>query len=151
MKHNKHKEGFTLVELLITAVAASILILTIALILVMGFGTWRTNNACADLRRDSALATYMMARDVREASYDTLTDGSTLTLPSAVTNQTTIYTQSGDMLTVDEGSGAMTLIHGHVQNFDSTKQNDGVLLSLELANTQFSIIITNEVFVNTRN
>ena len=149
---DKNRKGFTLIELMLTIVAASIVILTVALILLLAFQSWRTNNAYADLRRDSSLATYMMARDIREASYDALTDGTTLTLPSgAVIGETTTYTQSGDTLTVDEGSGAMTLIHEYVQNFNSTKQNNGVLLSLELANTNFSIVITNEVFINARN
>ncbi len=147
----KQKKGFTLVELMLTMAAASIVMLTVALILMMAFQSWRTNNAYADLRRDSALANYMMARDIREASYDTLTAGTTLTLPSAVISQTTTYTQSGNTLTVDEGSGAMTLIPKHVQDFYSTKQDNGVLLSLELANTNFNIVITNQVFVNARN
>ncbi|MBI9020629.1 MAG: prepilin-type N-terminal cleavage/methylation domain-containing protein [Verrucomicrobia bacterium] len=149
MKKQYYKNGYTLVELMITMVAASILILIVAMILVMAFQSWRINNAYADLRRDSALAFYMMARDVRESSYDGLDDtiDGSLEAVSAVNSNITTYTQNGDTLVCETG----LVIPENVQAFRALKTNDGVRLTLELTNGVFGIVITNEVFVNTRN
>ena len=143
MKKRKRRNGLTLIELMVTIAAASILMLTVGLILIMAFRSWRMNNAYVDLRRDSAYAFSMMTRDVRKADYDTLTDGTTLTLPSAT------YTRSGNTLTHNGG----VLIPKNVQFFNSEKKpsGDGVLLTLELANAEFGIAMTNQVFINTRN
>ncbi|HNX52124.1 MAG TPA: prepilin-type N-terminal cleavage/methylation domain-containing protein [Pontiellaceae bacterium] len=152
MKTDRQK-GVTLIELMVTIAAASILMLMVALILMMAFQSWRINNAYADLRRDAALAFVRMVKDVREADYTGLTAGNPLTLPSAVTNKTVLYNQptGGKTLLYSDGSGSSIIIPDNVRVFTSVKQDDGVLLSLELANTNFNIAITNEVFVNTRN
>ncbi|HPR82285.1 MAG TPA: prepilin-type N-terminal cleavage/methylation domain-containing protein [Pontiellaceae bacterium] len=152
MKTDRQK-GVTLIELMVTIAAASILMLMVALILMMAFQSWRINNAYADLRRDAALAFVRMVKDVREADYTGLTAGNPLTLPSAVTNKTVLYAQptGGKTLLYSDGSGSSIIIPDNVRVFTSVKQDDGVLLSLELANTNFNIAITNEVFVNTRN
>jgi len=153
MKKHTHKNGVTLVELMVSMVAASILILIVSLILVMAFQSWRINNAYVDLRRDSALAIYRMARDVRESTFrdktpEYLIDGTDyLSVESAVDNSITTYRRTGSTLT----RGAMLIIPKNVQSFRSLKINDGVLLTLELANNEFGIVITNQVFVNTRN
>ena len=147
MKKRKQSKGLTLIELMVTIAAASILMLTVGLILIMAFRSLRINNVYADLRRDSAFAFSMMTRDVREANYDTLTDGTTLTLPSAT------YTKSGNTLT----HNGDVLIPKNVQFFDSEKKpsGDGVLLTLVLSDEVYvggyTIAITNQVFVNTRN
>ncbi len=152
MRKRRNRTGLTLIELMVSIVAASILILIVGLILIMAFRSWHINNAYVDLRRNSALAFYRMARDVREADYDNLTEGNPLILPSAVPgNPTIIYAQSGSALTYDDESGTMSLIPENVQGVNATKQNDGVLLTLELADADFGIAITNQVFVNTRN
>ena len=151
MKKRMHRNGLTLIELMVTIAAASILILTVGLILIMAFRSWRINNAYANLRRDSAVAFSMMTRDVREADYATLTAGNPLTLPSAIGKPTVTYTQTGDTLTGD----GMIVIPKNVQSFASVKNEDGVLLTLvledEVYTGGYTIAITNQVFVNTRN
>lgn len=155
MKTHNYRNGLTLIELMVTIVAASILILTVSLILVMAFRSWRINNAFVDLRRDSAFAFSMMTRDVRESFYDGLDDNTagSLEVISAVPGEPTVtYRQTGNTLTRE----GILVIPQNVQSFDSAKNNtgDGVLLTLELANEAYNgyiITITNEVFVNTRN
>lgn len=149
MKKQSRKNGLTLIELMVTMVAAAILILIVALILIMAYRSWRINNAFVDLRRDSAFAFSMMARDVRESYYDGLDDttAGSLEVISAVGKPTVTYSQTGNTLT----RSGMIIIPKNVQYFDPAKQEDGVLLTLELANVDFGIVITNEVFVNTRN
>ena len=156
MKKRNRRNGLTLIELMVTIAAASILILTVGLILIMAFRSWRVNNAFAELRRDSAFAFSMMTRDVHEASYVGLDDAGTGYLEAdseIVGNPTVTYTQDGDTLEYDDGSGGITLIPKNVQFFDSEKQvaGDGVLLTLELTHAEFGISTTNQVFVNTRN
>ena len=63
MKKRNRRNGLTLIELMVTIAAASILILTVGLILIMAFRSWRVNNAFAELRRDSAFAFSMMTRE----------------------------------------------------------------------------------------
>lgn len=152
MKNKSKAAGLTLIELMLTVVASGIVFITVALILMMAFWTWRTNNAYADLRRNAALAAYMMTQDVRESSYDGLSGGAgLLTVESAVTNQTSTYTQIGETLIYTSGTDTLLIIPEGVQNFSALKQNDGVELTLELVNTNFTIAVTNQLFVNTRN
>ncbi len=156
MKKRKRRNGLTLIELLVTIAAASILILTVGLILIMAFRSLRINNVYADLRRDSAFAFSMMARDVREANYDTLTDGNPLRLGSPVLGKADVtYTWSGTQLDYHDGSGTITLLPANVSFFTSAGDDDGVLLTLVLSDEVYvggyTIAITNQVFVNTRN
>ncbi len=154
MKKRKCKNGLTLIELMVTIAAASILILTVGLIMIMAFRSWRMNNAFAELRRDSAFAFSMMTKDVREAN-DVTAAGNTLTLdyPTDLNRPEVFYTQNGTQLDYNDGSGTMTLIPANVSLFLPDGDDDGVLLSLVLAvaDANFNIAVTNEVFVNTRN
>lgn len=149
MKTGRQQTGSTLIELMVTITAASIMMLIIALILVMAFQSWRINNAYADLRRDASFAVNQMVKDVHEADYESLITGNLLTL----TNKNASYMQPAGSRTLvySDSAGTVIIIPKNVQAFTSAKQDDGVLLSLKLANTNFSIAITNEVFVNTRN
>ena len=156
MKKQKNRNGFTLIELLVTMAASAILVLTVALILIMALRSWRINNAFVDLRSDSAFAFSMMTRDVREADDGTLTDGNPLILPGTFPGKPMItYTWNGvaGTLEYNNETDTMLIIHEGVQFFDSQKvgTGDGVLLTLELANTELGIALTNQVFVNTRN
>ncbi|MBC8206077.1 MAG: prepilin-type N-terminal cleavage/methylation domain-containing protein [Kiritimatiellales bacterium] len=158
MKKQNHKNGLTLIELMVAMVAASIIILIASLILIMAFRSWRVNNAYVNLRRDSAFAFTMMARNVRESDTDEVEwAGGTLTIPSSVLGKPTVsYYRDGEALRYNENGGTMTLIHDNVDEFSATttgdpEADDGVLLRLVLADADFGIAITNEMFVNTRN
>jgi len=155
MKKRKCKKGLTLIELMVTIAAASILILTVGLIMIMAFRAWRMNNAFVELRRDSAFAFSMMTRDVRESSYTNLIDGigqlRAISNNPPATYQLLTITNASQVLTYNDGSGLMRIIPKNVQNFRTLKTNDGVQITLELENDEFGISYINEVFVNTRN
>jgi hypothetical protein len=152
MKKIQYKNGLSLIELLVAIVASSIVILTVAMILIMAFRSWRINNAYVELRRDASLAVYLISRDIRESDVDdvmTATDGE-LELddhPPARNNGVT-YEKVGDTLT---RTGFGTIIPRGVQAFSNqySGADDGVYVTLGLAND--SVAITNRVFVNTRN
>lgn len=150
MEKIKSKNGLTLIELMVTIAAASILILTVGLILIMAFRSWRMNNAFVELRRDSAFAFSMMVRNVREASYNNLKDvGGDLEITSAVDGSVATY--SYDEATGNLELNSSPLIYGTVDPFDFDIRDDGVQLKLVLENDEFDISYINEVFVNTRN
>jgi Tfp pilus assembly protein PilW len=153
MKKKQYRKGLTLIELLVTIVAASIVILTVALILIMAFRSWRIDNAYVDLRRDAALAIYLISRDIRESDVTDVTTAMNgilalkahLPVRDAVT-----YTKSGNALTSTDFG---TIIASGVQAFSNqySGADDGVYVTLGLANNSVGVAITNRVFVNTRN
>lgn len=152
MKTKKKQNGFSLIEIILATLASSMVILIVATILLMAYWSWRTNNAFATLRRDSAFATHILAADIREASYDGLAYSSgQLTVQSAITNKTSTFTHTGDTLTYSTDSASALLIPEGLQTFGSVITADGVELTLELVNTNYAITITNQIFINTRN
>lgn len=153
MKKFEYQKGFTLIELLLAISAASILILTVGVILFMGFRSWRMNNAFANLRRDSAFAFSIMSRDIRESTFNALDDSKAGTLETTRKGDGTpvSFSLSGSSLVYNDGENDITLIPANVQDFTAEKQNDGVKLDLKMLNSEFGIGITNKVFINTRN
>jgi len=157
MNKNISKKGLTLVELMIAIAAASILILTMSLILMMVFQSWRINNAYVEMRRNIALAVYLISRDVRESSITNVPPGVTvgslqLSPHPPARNNTVTYTKAGSALT---SSGFGTVIPRGVQTFTAERNDnaDGVYLTIGMTNSIFGsvIAVTNKVFINTRN
>ena len=157
MKVNRHKNGFSLVELMVAVVASSIVILTAAAVLIMTFQSWRINNAYVEMRRNIALAVYLISRDVRESNTNNITilAGQLQFSPHLpARNHTVTYTKTGSALI---SSDFGTVIPGGVQTFtaqstDSTG-GDGVYLTIGMTNSISGsvIAVTNKVFINTRN
>lgn len=148
------QQGFTVIEAIIGAMATAIVVLVVGTILALGLRTWRMNAAWTQLRRDLAFASTLMARDVRESSYDNLeAQPQQLSVLSAVTNRTVLFEQQDDRLvqTVDGSTNTLELISEHLQTFEPLKRDDGVQLTLIAANPEFSITVTNQLFINTRN
>ena len=62
------KNGFTLVELMVAMVSGALLAIIVSLILFMTYRSWRTDNEYARLRRDTAFAVQLMAKEIRNSS-----------------------------------------------------------------------------------
>jgi Tfp pilus assembly protein PilW len=151
MKLRRKNAGFTLVELMLTTVAAAILVLTVSLILFMAFRSWRINNSYAQLRRDVALAVQLMAQDVRESAGTNISVVSETSLSLAanlVRPDTRTFTKTGDKL---NGTHMGLIITKGLHRFNPVKTTNGVLLHLELTDADNGISITNETFIYTRN
>lgn len=149
---NSFQKGFSVIEVMITIIVASVLVLIVSMILVMTFTSWRNNNAYTDIRRDLSTASLIIMQEIRESSYDGLTVGENyLNVESAVTNKTTVFSQVDDSLVYTSELDTFALIPRNLQAFNAVKQNDGVELTLVVANTDFAISVTNQLFVNTRN
>jgi Tfp pilus assembly protein PilW len=154
MKIGGKRNGFTLVELMIAMISGAVLALIVALILFMTYREWRTDNEYARLRRDTALAVQLMAKEVRISSYNTITaSANSLTCPiNAMHTRQTVFTRSADTLTYSiNGISQGQLITRGLSVFNPVRTNNGVLLKLVLANTDGSIAITNQTFIYPRN
>ncbi|QHI70514.1 PilW family protein [Tichowtungia aerotolerans] len=146
------QKGFSIIEVMITIIVASVLVLIVSMILVMTFTSWRNNNAYTDIRRDLSMASLIMMQEIRESSYGGLTVGEDyLNVESAATNKTSVFSQVDDSLVYTSEWDTFILIPRNLQSFNAVKQNDGVELTLVVANTDFAISVTNQLFVNTRN
>ena len=76
MKSHESKSGFTLVELMVVALAFSILALATGSMLVFGWQGWKRMNDSVDMQRDASLAMRVMAREVRKSTIANITVGS---------------------------------------------------------------------------
>ena len=149
---NRHTAGLTLVELMIAISATAVLVLIVSMILTMTFSSWRNNNAYAEIRRDISYASSILSREIRESSFDGLNPvGNTLSVESAVTNKTVVFFQADDALIYTSDTDSFPLIPRNLQTFTANKQSDGIELFLVVANTDFALSVTNQLFVNTRN
>lgn len=153
MKTYKQNAGLTLVELMVTVVAASVVVLTIILVLMAAFRSWRINNNFVDMRRNAAFATSLIIQDVRESTTNGLLAAENQLVLAAnppVRNTQVSYTKSGDS-SLNSSSFGVIIPRG-VQRFaaELNTQGDGVYVTLVLTN-QYHIGITNRFFANTRN
>ena len=137
MKRPEHNAGFTLVELMIVSVAASILAITAGMTLVYGYSGWCRNNAAMELQRDATLAMYRMSRAIREASAaDVTTSASQLTIQ---TTEFRVDVDGGHLLydpnTGIDGDGVV-IVDGRLKTFTVTNlaTGTGVSITLELQN-----------------
>jgi prepilin-type N-terminal cleavage/methylation domain-containing protein len=153
MKKSKNKTGFTLIELMVTVVASAIVILTAATVLIMGFQSWRINKAYVEMRRNTALAVYLMARDIRESNITnvTIAAGQLQLAPHPpVRNSTVTYTKTGSTLSSTD-FGVIIPRGLRTFNAEVNVPGDGVYLTIGMTNSVSGIAMTNRVFVNTRN
>lgn len=163
MKTTPERNGFTLVELLIAATASAVVILLLATILILGFRCLRTNNAYISLRRDAALAMTWMELDIQEAQQPSsrppdVPNG--LTISNSIEHYIASFelTPSTGVISYHrDGSPMIPILAKNVAAFEPTwhinsfGNVEGVNLHLEMANPEFSIAITNNLFVHMRN
>lgn len=134
MKTCKSKSGFSLIELLLAAVATAILALTVGSLLYFGWLGWHRDNASVDMQRDTSLAMRTMEREIHGATSLEVPSASTLdcTNPS----NTVRFVKSGADLDMEvDGTFEMHLIRGVVDSFSPTVDavNGSVKIQLQLA------------------
>lgn len=156
MKIGGKQNGFTLVELMITMVSASILALIVAMILFMAYRSWRTDNEYARLRRDAAFVVQLMAREIRAASFSGITaaNNSLQLQANAVRPNLTAFTRnpgSSNLTFSINGIAQGPLVNNGLRVFNPLKQTNGILVQLEMVNADRTISITNKTFIFARN
>jgi type II secretory pathway pseudopilin PulG len=151
------KQGFTLVEIMITVVCAGIMTVTVALILVMGWFSWHANWDQVQLQSDSSLAVRMMSHQVRmsEPGNLSIAAGSLICAPN-----TPIRTYRIEFRKVDDtlrryidGTDNGLVIKSGLNSFTPQLQTNGVLLRMVMVSTNsfMPVAMTNQTFINTRN
>lgn len=76
--YRKHRTGFTLVELLVSMVALSIVALTVGSILYYTWIGWKRNQDSVNMQRDASLTMRMVAKEVRRTAINNISGGNSL-------------------------------------------------------------------------
>jgi Tfp pilus assembly protein PilW len=89
MKTKKAKQGFTIMELILSVVAFAIMIMAVGLMLIYGWLGWRKSTQSVNMQRDAVLAMQQIAREIRISNVTEITDDNsgiyfTPSLPAAV-------------------------------------------------------------------
>jgi len=136
MKIPRHKIGFTLVELMVSMLATSIVALTAGTMLFYGYVGWTKNRSAIDIQRDGTLVLDMLSRTIREAAESDITmeaDG----IRVATAEGEVAFLSSGNTLTyhyIANGLPAqMTLVDDRLDLFTpSLVTNKGVRVDLRI-------------------
>lgn len=133
---NTHgKSGFTLVELMVTAVAFSILALATGSMLVFGWQGWKRMNDSVDMQRDASLAMYVMAREVRKSSIDEITVGNQLGCVDTDGTNVSFTVSGGNLDMAKNATFSMRLIRGQAVSLETTKNTANRSVTLTLSST----------------
>lgn len=128
-------DGFSLVELLMGMVAASVLALIIAIVVGYSYGGWMRMRAMAELQRDAAIAMRGIAIELRPVSNDVAT----------VVGR---FVKTGDKLQYTRADGTgMDLVQANLVAFSVTPASNRVDVALVLREpkSQMSIGMTNYI------
>lgn len=144
--------GFTLVELLIGMVAASVLALTAGSLLANTYRGWVRSLALADLERDGMVAVSAINYAVRGASTNGLVYGvGILTVSGTVVNA---FSVSSSNLIVN-GDNASPLVQGRMGKFVSAYSSvpaPSVQVTFEFCDSQHDVKMTvSNMFIRMRN
>lgn len=104
-RKNINKQGFTIIELLIATLAFSILMLAVGSMLVFGWQGWYRYSDSVSMQGDAALATQMIAKEIRNASYVDISDGAGISFA----NSGISFSESGNNLVRSDG---MIVVNG---------------------------------------
>lgn len=150
MKRPEHNAGFTMVELLVALVAASILAITAGITLVYCYSGWCRNNAAVELQRDATLAMYRLSSAVRGASATDVNTPLAGQSAERLTIQQTEFRVNEKHLLYDPNTGIdgdeVVIVDGRLKTFTVTNLSTGtgVSIVLELQNENSDeITITN--------
>jgi prepilin-type N-terminal cleavage/methylation domain-containing protein len=118
-KIDPSKQGFTLIEVMMAAVAFALLVVAVGSMLVFGYMGWRRNNDLVNMQRDASLTMMMISKEIRNASPDEIADG---TGGISFAGSGISFTESGNNI-VHSGSGMATVNGWLVPNsFITTKR-----------------------------
>jgi len=138
MKTQRTQHGFTIVELLATMAASSILCLTAGLMLYYGYQCWARTGETVDVHRDGAVSMKMFAAKIRRATAVAVWEEGAHTdvlriVSSGVTNE--FYRAGNDLVycpDIGAAENTMTLVGGSVQDFTIDVFASGVRVQLTL-------------------
>ena len=130
-RFSQNKKGWTLIELMISMVSASIFMLVVGSLLFFGWSGWLQNSASVEMQRDISLAMQVMTREIRCAeSIATSAD----TLECVTTSNSMRFVRNGRNLDwMKDGVFQMHLARGGVDRFASVESNGCVSVELRVS------------------
>lgn len=113
------KRGFTIMELMVAMIAFSVMVLTVGIILVFSWKSWVNYRDQLAMQRDASLAMLMISKEIRNATYDDITDGTSISFAGSGFS----FTPSGNDLLRSDG---MKVVDGWLSenSFISRKLQD---------------------------
>ncbi len=137
MAGKKKTRGFTVVEMLVSMLAFSILVLSIGLMLVYSWRGWRYSNESITMQRDASLAFKVITREIRGSSITNMTFsadqiGFTAAGVRASTGAESIYRTEGGDLVHQGSSGDFVLLDGTASRFQSIPSISNGLACVEV-------------------
>ena len=129
----KRQKGFTLLELMMASVAATIVVVAAGTILFVGHTSWNKAWTKANLQRDASYAMLRMSRLIRAgASAQPDSDGKALTINTEA-GQTRFFTVAeAEKLTLKAEADAVTSMNNKVQDLQFNVEGNKVTISLTL-------------------
>jgi type II secretory pathway component PulJ len=149
----KFQKGLTLIELMIAAMAAAIVILASSMVIVSGQNSWSRAWKDVTLQRDASYAMLVMARSIQSATDANFSaDGRTLYIPKQSDPNVITFSYMADTnnLQLQAGGATQNLVIGEVNNLQfsydtagsSTKNAVKIDLSLKKDYSQAHFIST---------
>lgn len=120
-----NKKGFTIVELMVSMITLSILLLTVGSMLVFGWRGWRRMTDTVNMQRDAVIALNWISKEIRnskgsEISWDA----------SGIYFAADGFRRTND---VDISTSDIAYFDGvHIQNFNVSTNNEGVRVQFVL-------------------
>lgn len=155
MRVNNNQEGFSIVEMLASMLAFSILILSVGIILIRGWQGWRYSNESVAMQRDASLAFGVIAREIRCSSIanivvageriDFLPDGVVRVAPESIERQ------GDDLVYTGSDGGSMALLNGTATGFLPIIQDNSVEVTLSYQTPSGQEAGSKTVAINARN
>jgi type II secretory pathway pseudopilin PulG len=153
MTRLESKNGFTVIELIVGMIAASMLAVIMSVVLFYGYTAWNRNSSFLELQRDATLAMQTLSKSLRQAT----ATGVDLTQPGQIvvsnlntTTLTSFYQQGGNLIcnpAVNNGGVPFSLVRGWVipSGFTCSNIAQGVTMRLKLKNGSKSLEMDSSV------
>ena len=141
------RAGFSLVELMVAALAGSVLAITAGTLLVMAFGAWQRNHTAVNLQRDCTAAMDMMRRAVRNTTLSLVTVATTneLRILQVAGGPAVRFYRNGQQLVYDPNTTVngdqITLVTAGLQGFRARQVDNGVDLLLVVDDGQSQLAV----------
>ena len=124
MPPRNYRNGYTLIEIMISMFTSAILALTAGSLIFFFFKGWHRDSQAVELQRDGTIATEFLSRSLRAASLDQITVFSGQIDIGSVTATERFYVSGKNFLydpNTGEAGDEVTLVSGLLESFSPLK------------------------------
>lgn len=97
---NKSRGGFTLVEMMVAALAFGIMMLVVGSMLYYAWLAWKRNNEVVAMQRNATIAMMMLSKEIRNSTYSAITPGAGISFSDSGAS----FTESGNRIVLNDGT-----------------------------------------------